>query len=163
MRTLLLVLLSTLAYGQWQSPVTITVPSGQSATTWIDFTPGSCPTVATKPPTAPQTSRLCLNNPASIDWGSGFIPLGTGTPGPAGPQGATGAAGPMGPQGLAGVSGPTGPQGATGPAGPMGPQGPQGLKGASGLTLPMTVTIKCPKSTGSIPAGFTTKGCIISQ
>jgi Collagen triple helix repeat (20 copies) len=156
MKILLSLLFCTLAYGQstWQSPVTITVPTGQSATTWIDFTPGTCPTVAAQPPSKPQMARFCLNNPLAIDWGLGFITVG-GSGGGVGPQG------PPGPQGPAGSTGPQGVQGVPGPSGAQGPTGAQGTPGV--MQLPMAVTITCagdPKH--SIPSGWTAK-CTISK
>lgn len=96
-----------------------------------------------------------------------------GVQGPQGPKGdtgaqglpgATGPMGPAGPQGLQGAQGMQGLQGLTGATGPQGPQGAQGLQGPAGppISLPIKVNITCPKGTGTIPAGFVSKGCTLS-
>lgn len=84
-----------------------------------------------------------------------YIKVIPGEPGPPGPEGPTGPTGPQGSAGTPGAKGATGPQGTTGPQGPQGVQGPPGI--ATGDTL--TGTLTCPKSSGTITGGFSTKGC----
>lgn len=53
-----------------------------------------------------------------------------------------------------GSQGPPGPQGVQGPPGPAGPT----LKSGTALT----VNITCPKGTGNVVSGWTTKNCVVT-
>jgi len=54
------------------SPVNIT----GTGTTYIDVTPGACPTLASQPSTIPGAYRLCTQNGQLLmDSGSGYAPL----------------------------------------------------------------------------------------
>lgn len=190
-KLLILLFLCAAAFGQTPivSPVVAT-PSPGSPSVWLlDIVPASstslCPTLAQAPSLLTgQTGviRYCNLSDGSqmVDRndGKGYVPVpGTvGPQGPSGPQGpigpkgdkgdtgAQGAVGPQGPQGQTGqtgLTGATGPQGPIGPAGATGPQGPQGPQGPP-ISLPIKVNITCPKGTGTIPAGFISKGCTLS-
>jgi hypothetical protein len=60
------------------------------------------------------------------------VDVGTGIPGPTGPQGPKGPIGREGPQGPIGETGPQGPAGPQGPKGEKGNPGPQGVRGPIG-------------------------------
>ena len=86
-----------------------------------------------------------INRNSAISTAVSGITSGSGTVGPAGPQGLKGDTGLTGPQGLKGDTGLTGPQGLkgdtglTGSTGPAGTDGTNGTNGTNGLAATVTV------------------------
>lgn len=170
-----LVLLGGMAMAQTHltSPVVMDVPAGKSPTTMIYFTKATTQWPCVFSSTQPSICILGDGTPVYSIANGTFVSLkgqdgqlgprgldgADGQPGATGPQGAQGQ---PGVQGQPGANGAQGPSGATGPAGPQGPMGPVGP--ASKVVLPLTnITVSCPKGKGTIPAGFVSKGCTITQ
>lgn len=100
---------------------------------------------------APSQGQLfvCFFDGNSYQWV--VTSLGTGAPGPIGPQG------PIGGQGPAGSTGATGPQGVPGTPGVQGVQGPPGAQGLQGPAGQSTVIVG---SFSQSPANLPTNGLI---
>jgi hypothetical protein len=120
-------------------PVTISPPSGNTTQSSIIFVDLGLP--AQQPAASSYILSIVNGTIQESDNNGAYHTL-------VGPQGLQGEPGMQGIQGVQGV------QGVPGPAGPAGQNG-QGF--AIGTVI--TGTLVCPKSKGSVTAGFTTKGC----
>ena len=166
---ILLLILSSIAAAQCtpsnpgtscMGPITISPPSGNTVQSSVIFVDIGLPA----PPPAASSYILSIANGQlqESDNNGGYHSL-VGAQGPAGPVGATGATGATGAIGAQGPIGQTGLQGQQGIQGIQGVTGPAGQNGQNGqgfsVGTVITGTLVCPKSKGSVPAGFTTNNC----